>query len=119
IACSSISTRLAVAIAIAPPEPPSPRINATLGTPRLRQVSVERAMASARPRHAEIMLEPAFGRRALLVADHAYALAAKAAEAADNRRVLAELAVARERLEIGEQLGDIVEAMRALRMARH
>ena len=44
MACSIISTRLAVAIAMAPPEPPSPRISARLGTPRLRQASVERAL---------------------------------------------------------------------------
>ena len=31
MACYSISTRLAVAIATAPPEPPSPRITATFG----------------------------------------------------------------------------------------
>src|SRR6516225_5472777 len=50
MACSSIRTRLAVAMAIAPPEPPSPRMTATFGTPRERQVSVERAIASAWPR---------------------------------------------------------------------
>ncbi len=51
--------------------------------------------------------------------DHADGLAAEAAEAADDGRVLAELAVAGERNEIGDQAGDVVEAMRPLRMARH
>ena len=52
------------------------------------------------PRHAEIVLEPARRIVALLVAHHADRLAAKAAEAADDRRVLAELPVAGERREI-------------------
>ncbi len=50
------------------------------------------------------------------MADDADALAAEAAEAADDRRVLAELAVAGERCEFGDQAGDGIEAMRALRM---
>ena len=52
------------------------------------------------------------------MADHADALAAEAAEAADDRVVLAELAVAGEGDEIGDQGCDVVEAMRPLRMAR-
>ena len=56
---------------------------------------------------------------ALLLADHAHRLAAEAAEAADDRLVLAELAVARKRREIGDERADIIEAMRPLRMARH
>ena len=40
---------------------------------------------------------------------HADALAAEAAEAADDGRVLAELAVAGERREILDQAGDVVE----------
>ena len=39
--------RQPTAIAMAPPEPPSPRITATFGTCKFRQASVERAMASA------------------------------------------------------------------------
>ena len=57
-----------------------------------------------RARHAEIVPQPAFCIRALLVPDDADALAFEAAEAADNRLVLAERAVARERREIGDQL---------------
>ena len=53
------------------------------------------------------------------MADDADALAAEAAEAADDGLVVAEFAVAGERNEIGDQAGDIVEAMRPLRMARH
>src|SRR5262249_10884620 len=69
------------------------------------------------PRHAEIVLEAAFGRRALLVPDDADALAAEAAEAADDRAVVTVLAVAGERDEIGDQSRDIVEAVRSLGMA--
>jgi hypothetical protein len=50
-------------------------------------------------RHAEIMLDAGFGGGALFLADHANALAAKAAEPADQRFVLAEFAVARHRRE--------------------
>ena len=53
------------------------------------------------------------------MADDAEALAAEAAEAADDRLVVAELAVAGERHEVGDQRGDVVEAVRPLGMARH
>ncbi len=52
------------------------------------------------------------------MADDTQALAAKAAEAAHDGLVLAELAVARERREIGDEGGDVVEAVRSLRMTR-
>ena len=74
-----------------------------------------RLAVALRARHAEIVLEPVLGGRALLVADDADALAAEAAEAADDRLVVAELAVAGERHEIGDQGGDVVEAARAAR----
>ena len=51
--------------------------------------------------------------------DHAQRLAVEAPEAADDRFVLAELAIAGERCEIGEECTDIVEAMRTLGMARN
>ena len=47
--------RLAVAMATAPPEPPSPMMTETIGTPRPKQQSVERAMASAWPRSSAPM----------------------------------------------------------------
>ena len=53
------------------------------------------------------------------MADDADALAAEAAEAADDGLVVAEFAVAGERHEIVDQARDVVEAMRPLRMARH
>ena len=52
------------------------------------------------PRHAEIVLEPAVGVGAFFVADDADALAAEAAEAADDGRVVAEAAVAGQRNEV-------------------
>ncbi len=140
-------------MATAPPEPPSPMIVATLGTPISRHASVERAMASAwpallgadarigarridqrddgdveavghahqadrlaiafGPRHAEIVLEPAVGVGALLVADDADALAVETAEPADDRRVVAVLAIAGKRNEIRDQRGNVIETMRA------
>ena len=71
-----------------------------------------------RPRHAEIMLQPALRVGALLLADEADRLAAKPREAADDRRILAEGAVAGERRELAEQQPHIVGEMRPLRMAR-
>ena len=65
------------------------------------------------------MLDAALGGGALFLADHADALAAEAAEAAHQRFVLAELAVARHRREFGDQRVDEIGEMRALRMARH
>ena len=70
-------------------------------------------------RHAEIMLDAAVGGGALFLADHADRLAAEAAEAAHQRLVLAELAVAGHRREFGDQRVDEIGEMRALRMARH
>ena len=51
------------------------------------------------------------------MADDADALAAEAAEAADDRVVVAELAVAGQGHEVGDQGADIVEAMGPLGMA--
>ncbi len=78
-----------------------------------------RLAVALRPRHAEIVPQAAVGVGALLVADDAHALAAEPAEAADDGCVFAELAVAGERHEILDQLGDIIDAMRPLRMPRH
>ncbi len=77
-----------------------------------------RLAIALRPRHAEIMLEPRFRIGPLLLADDADGRTAKAREAADDRRILAKEAIARERREIGEKIGDVVAAMRPLRMAR-
>ena len=77
-----------------------------------------RLAVALRPRHAEIVPEPAFGIGPALLADDANALAAEPAEAADDRLVLAKFPVAGERREIGNEAGDIVDAMRTLRMAR-
>src|SRR6185312_2591454 len=49
----------------------------------------------------------------------AHAPAAEPTEAADDRRIVAELAIARERNEIRDQSGNVIEAVRALRMTRH
>ena len=70
-------------------------------------------------RHAEIVLDAALGRVALFLAHHADGLALEAAEAADQRFVLAELAVAGERREFRDQRVDEIGKMRALRMPRH
>src|SRR5262249_60086783 len=77
-----------------------------------------RLAVALRPRHAEIVLKAAFRARALLVADDAQALAVEAAEAAHDRLVVAELAVARDRSELGDERADVVEAVRPLPVAR-
>ena len=67
------------------------------------------------PGHAEIVPDAGLGVGALLLAHHADRLAAEAAEAADDGLVLAELAVAGERRELGDQPGAVVDEMRPLR----
>ena len=63
------------------------------------------------------MLQPALGVGTLLLTDHRDRLAAEAREAADDGVVLAEIAVARQRREVGEQVLDVVEAMRPVWVA--
>src|SRR6185437_3083853 len=70
-------------------------------------------------RHAEIVPEPAVGVGALFVADDADRLAAEAAEAADDGGVVAVLAIAGQRHELGDQRRNVIEAVRPLRMTRH
>src|SRR6185312_11383392 len=71
------------------------------------------------PRHAEIVLQPALGIGALLVTDDADALAAEAAETADDGVIVTELAVTREGYKIFNQRRDVVDGMWPLRMAGH
>src|SRR5690606_26012268 len=68
--------------------------------------------------HAEIVLDAALRIRALFMADKEDGPAPEAPDAADNGRVLAENAVARERREIFGQSFHIIQKMRASRMAR-
>ena len=65
------------------------------------------------------MLVAALGGGALFLSEHADAFAPEAAEACHQRGILAELAVAGERGEFGDQRVDVIDAMRALRMSRH
>src|SRR5262249_38705672 len=67
--------------------------------------------------HAEIVLDPAFGIGALLMADDADTFAAESSEASHDGGVLAKLPVTGERDETGDELVDVVEAVWALRMA--
>ena len=69
--------------------------------------------------HAEVVADAALGVGALLVADDHDRAAAEAAEPADDGLVLGEVAVAGERREVLDQRADVVEAVRALGMARH
>ena len=64
------------------------------------------------PGHAEIVLEAALRVVALLLADDDDGCAAEPAETADDRLVLAEIAVAGERGEVGDQTFQIVGAAR-------
>ena len=68
--------------------------------------------------HAEVARDLLLGVAALLVADHHAGLAVEARQPADDRSVVGEGAVAVQLLEIGEQALDVVERVRALRMAR-
>src|SRR5262249_46475731 len=84
------------------------------------QLHQSRRLAIAlRARHAEIVPDAALGGGTLLVADNAEALAVETTEAADDRLVVAELAVAGDRREIADQSVDVVQAVRPLRVARH
>jgi hypothetical protein len=76
----------------------------------------DRLAIAFRAGHAEIVLEPAGGVVAFLMADQHHLAAAEAAEAADDRFVLAEAAVAGQRHEILDEGGDIILEMRALGM---
>src|SRR4029077_17222657 len=67
-------------------------------------------------RHAKIVFEAAFCVGSFLMADDADALAAEAAEAADDGRIVAELPVTGESDEIADQPGDVVETVWPLRM---
>src|SRR5262249_12233537 len=72
-----------------------------------------------RPRHAEIVLDPAFCCRPLLLTDDAQAHAAEAAETAHDCRILTELAVASDWGEFTDDRVDVIEAVGPLRMTRH
>ena len=61
-----------------------------------------------RPSHAEIVLDPAFGVGALFMPDDHGRAALEPSDAADDRLVLAEVAVACKRREILRQPVDIV-----------
>ncbi len=146
-----IRMRSPAASAMAPPEPPSPMMVATMGTGASRQASMERAMASAwpcapprcrigargvnegqdrqmeaagqfdqaaglavalGPGHAEIMGHAGFGIVALLGPDDDDWAAVEAPQPADDGRVLAERAVARERGEVGDERPQVVQRLR-------
>ena len=64
------------------------------------------------------MLDTGIGGVALLLAHHADAFAAETAEAAEQRLVIGEFAIAGERREFGDQRVDEVGEVRPLRMAR-
>ena len=70
------------------------------------------------PAHAEVVGDAAGGVAALLVADDHDRPPLQPADAADDRRVLAELAVAGEGHEVVDQPGDIILEMRPLGVAR-
>ncbi len=70
-----------------------------------------------RPRHAEIMGNPAFGVRPLLGAQHHHRPPAESPEAADHRSVVGKGAIARQRRELGNEAGDIGAGLGTRRMA--
>ena len=155
---SSISTRLATAMASAPPEPPSPMTTLTTGTVKpAHHLEVDRdglrlpallgadARVGARgvhegehrapeavgqlhqaarlavalgPRHPEVADHVLLGVPALLVAEQHHRPAVQPRPAPDDRRVLAEGAVAGELEEVGEEQLDVVQEVGPLGMPR-
>jgi len=85
----------------------------------LRELEEAQRLAVALgPRHAEVAQDLFFRIPALLVPDHHAGLALEAREPADDRRVVAEHAIAVQLLEAREHHADEVERVGALRMAR-
>jgi hypothetical protein len=78
----------------------------------------DRLAIALRPRHAEIVPDPRLGVRPFFLAEDANRAAAEPAEAADDRGILAEQAVARQRREVRDQRLHVVAEVRPLRMAR-
>ena len=68
------------------------------------------------PGHAEISLDPRLGIMALLVADDHDGSILKARQTADHGKIVGEIAISRQRRELGEKLGDVVLAVRAFWM---
>jgi hypothetical protein len=69
-------------------------------------------------RHAEVAQAAFLGVAALLMAEHHAGLSVEAGQTADDRLVVRESAVAVQFLEVGEDLGHVVERVGALRMTR-
>ena len=67
--------------------------------------------------HPEVAADLLLGVAPLLVADHHAGLAVEARQAADDGGVIGEMAIAVQFLELGEDLGAIVQGLRALRVA--
>ena len=70
-----------------------------------------------RVRHAEIAVDTLLHVAGLLIADDENFLAVKAGHAANNGGIVAETAVAVNFAQVGENALDVVEGLRALRMA--
>ena len=69
--------------------------------------------------HAEIVADARRGIVALFVPDHHHAAAVDEAEPADDRLIVGEGAIARERHEIRDEAGEIILEVRPLGVARH
>ena len=70
-------------------------------------------------RHTEIAQDFFFGIAAFLMADHHHTLPVETRQAADDGTVVGEHAISVQLFKIGEQGFDIVQRVRALRMACH
>ena len=69
--------------------------------------------------HAEVAVRTALDVAALLMPDHHHGVAAETRETADNRRIIAVAAITMQLIEIGEHHPDVVERIRAVRVAGH
>ena len=70
-------------------------------------------------RHAEIAIYLVLGVTPLLVTQYHHGLAAEPRQTTDNGRIIGIHPVAVHFLEIGKQAVDVIQRIRALRMARH
>lgn len=98
---------------------PGVSTNVKIGRPNFGETHQALGLAIAfRTRHPEVARGALLRVTALLVTDHHARMAAEAREAADDRHVVRECAVAVQLVKIGKQFRNVIERVRTLRMPR-
>ena len=69
--------------------------------------------------HTEIVAQAGFGIAPFLGADHHHRLAAQSSQPADDRLVVAERPITRQRRKVGDQGRDIIRGLRSFGVTRH